>query len=150
MGMLMLAFTPSVLVPVSFLMCRAGIFGGCIATRHECNSGFYSYFLQEFSQLVIGNLLPVKLNVYPPGRTGIGLKNAGFSTKRIGHHARMTLMANAISIPKYMTKPCRYSGTGGLHDLPDAGQRQGLRVIVDAQLCGFLIGRRSQMNIFDA
>ena len=100
--------------------------------------------------MIIGNLLPVKLNVYPPGRTGIGLKNAGFSTKRIGHHARMTLMANAISIPKYMTKPCRYSGTGGLHDLPDAGQRQGLRVIVDAQLCGFLIGRRSQMNIFDA
>ena len=49
MGMLMLAFTPSVLVPVSFLMAMAGLFGRRIAARHECNSGLYSNFFQQFA-----------------------------------------------------------------------------------------------------
>lgn len=84
----------------------------------------------------------VEVDMHQARRAGLGLQHAGQALQMAGHGFRAPRVAYPFHLPQHMREAFGDAGAGGLGQLADAGQRQGLRIEVDAQLrrcvsCGF-------------
>src|SRR3546814_6659157 len=131
MGMLMLPFPMIVLgMIMSMRLCGHG-FG-----HARCWPVLHAYVGQGLTDIRFGCFGSAEFNANSPGGAGLGFDNSRQMSKQVGDRACLAGVGQSFTRPMDMLIFFGEGRAGASGDFANALERQAIRVIMDAQLCG--------------
>ena len=87
---------------------------------------------QGLADLALGDLLAVEFHPHGAGRAGLRFQYAGQGAEVIGDGLRAALVSDALDLPQPVAEAFRDPRAGRCHEFADTGQRQRIRIVVNA------------------